>query len=212
MSFVRSVGNIDDLAGRGAVWLARLVWDQEVGGSNPLAPTIFRKKPFGEYVEGPSRCPATICDYVFPFKREDNGSGDLSGLEDQNAKCSSPFREELDALFRDDRKLLWKVFGAVLVGSCISVKWWSKFLGDQEVALTECLIVTAGTITVSVMAVLMLSLRDVVKRRIADGTPVSLCLRWYLAGGVWSLLLWIVTALAGTFLGIVLWGEWSAMR
>ena len=28
------------LSGRGAVWLARLVWDQEVGGSNPLAPTF----------------------------------------------------------------------------------------------------------------------------------------------------------------------------
>lgn len=27
------------MAGRSAVWLARLVRDQEVGGSNPLAPT-----------------------------------------------------------------------------------------------------------------------------------------------------------------------------
>ena len=27
-----------DLSGRGAVWLARLLWEQEVGGSNPLAP------------------------------------------------------------------------------------------------------------------------------------------------------------------------------
>ncbi len=27
--------------GRGAVWLARLPWEQEAGGSNPLAPTIF---------------------------------------------------------------------------------------------------------------------------------------------------------------------------
>ena len=32
------------LAGRGSAWLERLVRDQEVGGSNPLAPTIFYKK------------------------------------------------------------------------------------------------------------------------------------------------------------------------
>ena len=28
------------VTGRSAVWLARLPWEQEVGGSNPLAPTI----------------------------------------------------------------------------------------------------------------------------------------------------------------------------
>ena len=27
-------------SGRSAAWLARLPWEQEVGGSNPLAPTI----------------------------------------------------------------------------------------------------------------------------------------------------------------------------
>ena len=32
------------ISGRSAAWLARLVRDQEVGGSNPLAPTIFQKK------------------------------------------------------------------------------------------------------------------------------------------------------------------------
>jgi hypothetical protein len=29
------------ISGRSAAWLARLVRDQEVGGSNPLAPTTF---------------------------------------------------------------------------------------------------------------------------------------------------------------------------
>ena len=29
------------MSGRGAVWLARLPWEQEAGGSNPLAPTIL---------------------------------------------------------------------------------------------------------------------------------------------------------------------------
>jgi hypothetical protein len=38
------------ISGRSAAWLARLVRDQEVGGSNPLAPTIFYRqlrKPSG---------------------------------------------------------------------------------------------------------------------------------------------------------------------
>lgn len=29
------------MSGRGAVWLAHLVWDQGVEGSNPFAPTIL---------------------------------------------------------------------------------------------------------------------------------------------------------------------------
>ena len=31
--------DLADLSGRGSAWLERLVRDQEVGGSNPLAPT-----------------------------------------------------------------------------------------------------------------------------------------------------------------------------
>jgi hypothetical protein len=38
-------------AGRSAAWLARLPWEQEVTGSNPVAPTIFRNEPFGKNVE-----------------------------------------------------------------------------------------------------------------------------------------------------------------
>ena len=36
---------LEACSGRGAAWLAHLVWDQGVGGSNPLAPT------YGFYLE-----------------------------------------------------------------------------------------------------------------------------------------------------------------
>jgi hypothetical protein len=39
LSFVREAGALQ--SGRSAAWLARLVRDQEVDGSNPFAPTIL---------------------------------------------------------------------------------------------------------------------------------------------------------------------------
>ena len=45
-------------SGCSAVRLARLVRDQEAGGSNPLTPTILSFEPFGEHVEGLSHCGA----------------------------------------------------------------------------------------------------------------------------------------------------------
>ena len=40
------------LSGCSSAWLERLVWDQEVAGPNPVTPTILKRKPFGERVEG----------------------------------------------------------------------------------------------------------------------------------------------------------------
>ena len=37
------------------------VRDQGVAGSNPVAPTFLRKKPFGENVEGLSHCGSRSC-------------------------------------------------------------------------------------------------------------------------------------------------------
>lgn len=40
------------MSGRSAVWLAHLVWDQGVEGSNPFAPTIKKKE--GVFLTRPS--------------------------------------------------------------------------------------------------------------------------------------------------------------
>ena len=39
------------LTGCSSAWLERYVRDVEVAGSNPVIPTIFRLKPFGQQVE-----------------------------------------------------------------------------------------------------------------------------------------------------------------
>ena len=42
------VGDCRILSGCGAVWLARLIWDQEVAGSNPVTPTIYYYVPVAQ--------------------------------------------------------------------------------------------------------------------------------------------------------------------
>jgi hypothetical protein len=118
------------------------------------------------------------------------------------------FREELDSAFRAEGKLVWKLLGAIAVGVGIGLEVWLRLSNDEHIkgldehikGLFGCLC-CMGAITVAcVGAVLALSLKDVVKRRIYEGRPVSLLLRWYLASGLWSLGLWIATVMLGLFL------------
>ena len=53
-----------NLSGRSAAWLARLVRDQEVGGSNPLAPTTERKKEARGLFPGPPFARQTLSRHL----------------------------------------------------------------------------------------------------------------------------------------------------
>jgi hypothetical protein len=49
-------------------FVAESLRDQEVGGSNPLAPTVVQKKPFGENVEGLFHYRDGSCSFKIVFK------------------------------------------------------------------------------------------------------------------------------------------------
>jgi hypothetical protein len=48
---------------------AQHVRDVDVAGSNPVIPTIYRKKPFGENVEGLSHFADKSCIHDLQFKQ-----------------------------------------------------------------------------------------------------------------------------------------------
>ena len=41
------------ITGCGAAWLARLIWDQEVAGSNPVAPSFYNMVGMAQLVSAP---------------------------------------------------------------------------------------------------------------------------------------------------------------
>jgi hypothetical protein len=121
------------------------------------------------------------------------------------------FREELDAVFREDGRLVWKLLAAAGVGSFVGLKVAFRASNDKMAAgwLGYAGIV-ALPILFAMMAVLGLSLKDVTNRRLREGQRVSLLLRWYLASGMLSLLLWVITAIIGAFVVLIVWASYSA--
>jgi hypothetical protein len=110
-----------------------------------------------------------------------------------------PFSGELDDLFQQDRRIWLKVLGGGFVGAIASLGGLRRLPEKDLAPVVVACLVTVFTIG-GAGAVLALSLKDIVRRRIDDGKPVNVVLRAYLAGGVWSLLLWFITVLVGTLI------------
>jgi hypothetical protein len=114
------------------------------------------------------------------------------------------FREVLDDAFREDAKLPWKLLAAAAVGAAIGVRVCFGLSNDGHAkGHLEFLCTTGAIAIVCVVVALLLSLKDVVKRRIREGKPVSLLLRFYLASGLLSFVFWMATVALGLALLVI---------
>jgi len=116
-----------------------------------------------------------------------------------------PFRRELNDLFEKDDRQWLKVIGGAFVGGFVAFGAIRHGLPDHEgatplyvsvVTVATCAIVAAG-------AVLVLGLKDVVKRRLENGQPVNFILRAYLTSGLVSLAIWVLTVFGVAFFFIL---------
>ena len=112
-----------------------------------------------------------------------------------------PFKKEIERAFREDRNLPKKLLGAVVVGLSAGLTTWLD--RTMSAAFHACMM--GACVLISVVAVLALSFKDVVRQQIDQGEPVHPMLRLYFASGRLSLVLWIATVLVGAFFGCMLW-------
>jgi hypothetical protein len=73
-------------SGRSSARLECTVRDREVGGSNPLAPTIFRNEPFGENVEGLSHFRDKSCVIKTAVQKHDFEQSTLCNVISSNRR------------------------------------------------------------------------------------------------------------------------------
>src|SRR5262245_31181181 len=114
-----------------------------------------------------------------------------------------PFRRELDDAFSHDSSIWLKMAGCALVGILIAVYSLAK-MDHKDLTPAGAAIVIAVVACGGMFVGILLSLKDVVARRIENGEPVSLVLRIYFGWGGGSLLIWFLTIFIGTFVMIAL--------
>jgi hypothetical protein len=110
-----------------------------------------------------------------------------------------PFKEEFDDLFREDRSIWWKILGgAAAAALAVLLAVWRGANREQGKATfgpaAIAVIVVVAAFLGALVAVL-LSLKDVVRRRMDSGQRVSRLLRVYFGGGAVSLMVWVLTVL-----------------
>lgn len=115
-----------------------------------------------------------------------------------------PFHEELDDVFRGGRSIGLKMGGCAFATTFVVITTTLRgVLQDRlHLSLTATMIAALAGASAATGALLglALSLKDVVRRRIALDEPVNPVLRLYFGTGGWSLVAWFMTVLSVTFL------------
>ena len=113
-----------------------------------------------------------------------------------------PFGKELDEVFRGDRSIWLKVLGCGFVASALVVFMLLRersgaTAGNPGIQVSNSVLALIGVLSAVGGCVLgvLLSLKDVVGRRINEGRTVHPLLRLYFASRFKSLAMWIVTVL-----------------
>src|SRR5260221_298920 len=98
-----------------------------------------------------------------------------------------PFIRELNDLFKSDRHAVWKLLGGGFVGALVGSRAASD--ANPKSSATEKVVFTIIVAAVAMIVVGAFLLRDITKKRRADGLPVNQMLIWYLCNGKRSMFL-----------------------
>src|SRR5579883_544727 len=106
--------------------------------------------------------------------RKANGSSSGRGRtgrvdqEERPLMAKVPFRREIDDLFASDRSIVLKLLGGAFVGGLVSLRAVLKDpkAGGPDSSTPVKVTIVSGAAVVGMLVVLLLSLRDVVVRRV----------------------------------------------
>lgn len=115
-----------------------------------------------------------------------------------------PFQSEIEDLFESDKSIVLKLLGGAFVGVVLSLKFVAKDGKGNAPTMgnTATAVVVVGAAVVGAVVVLLLTLRDVVARRVDAGKRVNPVLKAYFGRGNGCLMvfLWFCTIIVATFI------------
>jgi hypothetical protein len=113
-----------------------------------------------------------------------------------------PFQREIEDLFASDKSIVWKLLGGGFMGGAFAASMVLRKGNGPQMAATARVVVFVGSIVVGMLVVLLLTLRDVVARRVDAGKPVNPILKAYFGRGNGCLMvfLWFCTVIVVTLI------------